>query len=129
MRKGPDQHIIRCLKNKKCENERTKACVVCVCDCVRACVCARVFSVCERMCVSVLRARVRVCLRVRVCACACVRVRVRMPCVCMRARMRVCVCVRACVTVSVCVFPSNLQCVPRNQPQRPLSHNVGVLLP
>jgi len=21
--KGPDQHIIRCLKNKKCENERT----------------------------------------------------------------------------------------------------------
>ena len=109
-------------------NERKRAWYVCVTACVR--VFAREFvSVCERMCVSVLRARVRVCLRVRVCACACVRVRVRMPCVCMRARMRVCVCVRACVTVSVCVFPSNLQCVPRNQPQRPLSHNVGVLLP
>ena len=71
-----------------------------VCVCVRAC----------------LRAGVHVCLRVRVCvcmcACACACACVNAICLC--ACLYACVCLRACVRVSVCVFSSFLQRVPRN---------------
>ena len=62
-----------------------RACVWCVCACVRACAC--------------------VC--VRVCACACAGVRVFALCACayVRACVRVCaVCVRVCGVCVVCVW-------------------------
>ena len=62
---------------------------MCVCVCVRACVCV---SVCVRVCLCVC-----VCVCMRACVCVCV-------CVCVRACVCVCVCVCACVCAIVCVF-------------------------
>ena len=81
-------------------------CVICVC--LRACVCARLFSARARMCLSerlccacveracVLRARARVGLRVWVCARACM-------CVCVCAHVCVFACVERECVLSACV--------------------------
>jgi len=81
----------------------TRVMCVSACTCVYACV----SCVCLRACVCV-------CLRLRVCACVC-------GCACANAMcLRACtyagVChgQRACVRVSVCIFPSYLQYVDRN---------------
>ena len=63
------------------------------------------------VCVCV-RACMRVCLRVLVCVCVCACVCANS--MCLRACIYACVCLRACMRVSVCVFPSYLQYVPRN---------------
>ena len=82
---------------------------VCTCVCVRACllwcVCVRVYvctSACGCACVSA-----RACVRQHVCVCVC-------ECH-MSMCVHVCVCVSTCMRVSVCVFPSFLKRVPRNQ--------------
>jgi len=102
---------ISCVYPRACV--RVRAWHVCVC--VRACVCVRVcFGACVCVCTCVcLRACVRVCLRVRVCVCVCTCACANAMCLC--ACTHACVCLHACVRVSVCVFPSYLQCVPRNQ--------------
>jgi len=93
-----------------------RACHVCirvrVCVCVHVCTCEFVL-VCVRAYVRVrVRACMRVCLRVRVCVCVCACAYANDMCLC--ACTYACVYLRACVRVSVCVFPSYLQYVPRN---------------
>ena len=70
-----------CVCVRACVCAHARVCV-CVCACVRVCVCARA-CVRARVCV-----RACVCLCVFVCVCACVRVFV---CVCGRAHVYVCV--------------------------------------
>ena len=89
---------------------------VCMCVCVRFCLCTRTRA-CVRFCVCLVYVFVcaRACVRSCVCACVCdcslcmyvrvVRTRVHCVCVCaricVRARARLCACV--CVCVRVCV--------------------------
>jgi len=84
----------RINKTKK----HTSQCV-CTCACLRTCV--RVF--------------------LRVCECACVHTCTCTHAMCLYACAYACVCLRACVRVSVCVFPSYLQYVPRNPTSAPAS--------
>jgi len=101
--RGTPLHHVSCVCPRACGGMCVSACV-CACVCVRIC-----FGV--RACVC-LRACVRVCLRVRVCVCLRASACANTMCLCVCTYA--CVCVRACVRVSVCVFPSYLQCVPRN---------------
>jgi len=100
----------RVLCVSACELARTSVACVCLC----ACFCTCVFVlVCVRAYVRVyVRACMRVCLHVRVCVCVCACVCANAMCLC--ACTYACVCLGACVRVSVCVFPSYLQHVPRN---------------
>jgi len=97
-----------------CIRVRVSACArgMCVSVCVRVCTCEFVL-VCVRAYVRVcMLACMRVCLRVRVCVCMCACACANAMCLC--ACTYACVCLGACVRVSVYVFPSYLQYVPRN---------------
>jgi len=97
-----------------CIHVRVGVCAsgMCVSVRVRLCTCKFVL-VCVRAYVRVcVRACMRVCLRVCVCVCVCACVCANAICLC--ACTYACVCLRACVRVSVCVFPSYLQYVSRN---------------
>ena len=103
------------MQAKVCVCSCVRVCVcefACLCMCVRAsvcacvCVCVCVFEhvcvcVCVYLCVSVF---------VRVCVCMCVSVRMCL-CVCVCVCVCVCACVCACVYVCLCVCVSMCECV------------------
>ena len=128
--KGPGQHIIRCLKNKKCENERSghkhtnptngrwdfwtqkhkshkwKVGLQCVAGSQRVAVCRSVLR-CVTVCCSVLKC-VTVCCSVLQCVAICCSV---LKCVAMCCSVLQCVAVCCSVLQYAAVCNSVLQCV------------------
>ena len=81
---------------------------MCVCACVRECVCV-CMPACVRVCVCMC-VHAYVCVCVCVCTCVCVHLCVRV-CVCVCVYVCVCVCVCMCVSVCVCMCVCACVCV------------------